>query len=62
MNSYFQGVCMRAGGRWGGGGLPFSGWEFLLRKTIAVFRGIVWVNYKAGRLISYRNTFSFREQ
>ena len=51
--------------RAGDGESPIIGWEILLRKTIAIFRGMcvcVRVNYKAGRLISDRNTFSFREQ
>ena len=57
-------MCLRAGDG-GGGGLPFTGWEILLRKTIAIFRVMcvcVRMNYKAGGLISDRNTFSFRVQ
>ena len=52
---------MRAGGGRGGGArdLPFTGWEILLRKTIAIFGVCVRVNCKAERLISDRNTFYF---
>ena len=53
---------MRAGG---GGVSHFTGGKILLRKTIAILRSMcvcVRVNYKAERLISDRNSFSFREQ